>query len=133
MFTQQRGGGLWAWLKSMSNVHTCMYMYSCIHICMYMYMYMYMHSTTMVLSSSSPQFLKERFKIDMPHRFKPHTFLGPTFCEMCGQLMHGIFKQQYKCEGTCTCTCTLYACLVVDIELHVHVHNVIILYCDHFH
>lgn len=45
------------------------------------------------------QYLKERFKIDMPHRFKKYTFLGPTFCDMCGQLMHGIFRQQLKCEG----------------------------------
>ena len=46
-----------------------------------------------------PQFLKERFKIDVPHRFRPHTFLGPTFCDMCGQLMHGLFRQGVKCEG----------------------------------
>ena len=45
------------------------------------------------------QYLKERFKIDVPHRFKKYTFLGPTFCDMCGQLMHGIFRQQLKCEG----------------------------------
>ena len=46
------------------------------------------------------QFLKERFKIDVPHRFKPHSFLGPNFCDMCGQMMHGIFRQGLKCEGT---------------------------------
>ena len=45
------------------------------------------------------QFLKERFKIDVPHRFRPHSFLGPTFCDMCGQLMHGLFRQGVKCEG----------------------------------
>jgi len=43
-------------------------------------------------------FLKERFKIDVPHRFRMHSFLGPTFCDMCGQLMHGLFRQGLKCE-----------------------------------
>lgn len=61
--------------------------------------------TNYVATASFPQFLKERFKIDMPHRFKQHTFLGPTFCEMCGQLMHGIFRQQYKCEGNYITLC----------------------------
>ncbi len=51
------------------------------------------------LPDGVPQYLKERFKIDVPHRFKNHTFLGPTFCDMCGQMMHGIFKQQLKCDG----------------------------------
>ena len=55
------------------------------------------------------QFLKERFKIDVPHRFRPHTFLGPTFCDMCGQLMHGLFRQGVKCEGDSE--------LVVDLSL----------------
>ena len=45
------------------------------------------------------QFLRERFKIDMPHRFKVHNFLGPSFCDMCGQMMHGIFRQGAKCTG----------------------------------
>lgn len=49
-------------------------------------------------------FLKERFKIDVPHRFKPHSFLGPNFCDMCGQMMHGIFRQGLKCE-VCGSSC----------------------------
>lgn len=61
--------------------------------------YMYLQLATSILLPTHVQYLKERFKIDMPHRFKKYTFLGPTFCDMCGQLMHGIFRQQLKCEG----------------------------------
>ena len=46
----------------------------------------------------------------MPHRFKVHNFLGPSFCDMCGQMMHGIFRQGAKCTGQWNITldhCTL--------------------------
>ena len=60
-----------------------------IHVCIEQYQ----------LYTIIPQFLKERFKIDMPHRFRVHTFVGPTFCDMCGQMMHGLFRQGLKCAG----------------------------------
>lgn len=46
-----------------------------------------------------------------PHNFKVHSYMTPTFCDHCGGMLYGLFRQGHKCKGcgmNCHKKCTKF-------------------------
>ena len=54
----------------------------------------------------------QRFSFNVPHRFRVHNYIKPTFCTHCGSML---WRRGLKCEGTDSIYCPslhTYICCV---------------------
>ena len=61
----------------------------------------YKNTTAICKGIKEPEFdngNRENLRINIPHNFKKHTFYAPTYCDHCGKLLMGVFKQGYQCK-----------------------------------
>lgn len=52
-------------------------------------------------SSESSTLATGRFGMNVPHTFKPHFFMKPTFCSHCGSMIYGLYNQGLLCVHGC--------------------------------
>lgn len=55
-------------------------------------------------TSRETKLMSERFNLNIPHRFVLNSFMSPTFCDHCGTMLFGLFRQGLKCEE-CSAVC----------------------------
>ncbi|VDL96550.1 unnamed protein product [Schistocephalus solidus] len=65
--------------------------------CTFLSSYRLIHMCCIRFVSHSCLF-QNRFNINVPHKFRIHTYMLPTFCEHCGSLLFGLMRQGLQCE-----------------------------------